>query len=87
MESLQQVADVGEVTALCIRNYFQDENNCKIIERLKEAGVNMEMAESGSEDGRFDGLTFVITGTLPTMDRRGSSPDRSAWRQGIRFCF
>ena len=68
MESLQQVADVGEVTALCIRNYFQDENNCKIIERLKEAGVNMEMAESGSEDGRFDGLTFVITGTLPTMD-------------------
>ena len=70
MESLQQVADVGEVTALCIRNYFQDENNCKIIERLKEAGVNMEMAESGSEDGRFDGLTFVITGTLPTMDRK-----------------
>ena len=77
MESLQQVADVGEVTALCIRNYFQDENNCKIIERLKEAGVNMEMAESGSEDGRFDGLTFVITGTLPTMDRKA----------GIRFCF
>ena len=72
MESLQQVADVGEVTALCIRNYFQDENNCKIIERLKEAGVNMEMAESGSEDGRFDGLTFVITGTLPTMDRKAA---------------
>lgn len=73
MESLQQVADVGEVTALCIRNYFQDENNCKIIERLKEAGVNMEMAESGSEDGRFDGLTFVITGTLPTMDRKAAA--------------
>lgn len=73
METLQQVADVGEVTALCIRNYFQDENNCKIIERLKEAGVNMEMAESGSEDGRFDGLTFVITGTLPTMDRKAAA--------------
>ena len=73
MESLQQVADVGEVTALCIRNYFQDENNCKIIERLKEAGVNMEMAESGSEDGRVDGLTFVITGTLPTMDRKAAA--------------
>ena len=73
MESLQQVADVGEVTALCIRNYFQDENNCKIIERLKEAGVNMEMAESGSEDGRFDGLTFAITGTLPTMDRKAAA--------------
>ena len=73
MESLQQVADVGEVTALCIRNYFQDENNCKIIERLKEAGVNMEMAESGSEDGHFDGLTFVITGTLPTMDRKAAA--------------
>ena len=73
MESLQQIADVGEVTALCIRNYFQDENNCKIIERLKEAGVNMEMAESGSEDGRFDGVTFVITGTLPTMERKAAA--------------
>ena len=73
MESLQQVADVGEVTALCIRNYFQDESNCNIIERLKEAGVNMEMQESDNQDGRFDGLTFVITGTLPTMDRKAAA--------------
>ena len=73
MESLQQVADGGEVTALCIRNYFQDESNCNIIERLKEAGVNMEMQESDNQDGRFDGLTFVITGTLPTMDRKAAA--------------
>ena len=73
MESLQQVADVGEVTALCIRNYFQDESNCNIIERLKEAGVNMEMQESDNQDGRFDGLTFVITGTLPTLDRKAAA--------------
>ena len=33
----------------------------------------MEMAESGSEDGRCDGLTFVITGTLPTMDRKAAA--------------
>lgn len=73
MESLQQVTDVGEVTALCIRNYFQDESNCNIIQRLKEAGVNMEMQEFDNQDGRFDGLTFVITGTLPTMERKAAA--------------
>ena len=52
---------------------FRMKITAKIIERLKEAGVNMEMAESGSEDGRFDGLTFVITGTLPTMDRKAAA--------------
>ncbi|MGN0291119.1 MAG: NAD-dependent DNA ligase LigA [Lachnospiraceae bacterium] len=69
-EELQKVDDVGAVTATCIREYFLDETNQKIIEHLKANGVNMELKESGNADERFAGLTFVITGTLPTMDRK-----------------
>ncbi len=39
-------------------------------------------------DGRSDGLTVVITGTLPTIGSKGSSSlDRSAWRQGYPVPF
>lgn len=69
-EELQKVDDVGEVTAVCIRKFFEDEKNREIIERLKVSGVNMELKETGDGDGRFVGLTFVITGTLPSMDRK-----------------
>lgn len=71
-EELQKVDDVGEVTAVCIREFFEDEKNQKIIERLRSNGVNMELKEAadGSGDDRFAGLTFVITGTLPSMDRK-----------------
>lgn len=69
-EELQKVDDVGTVTAVCIREYFADEMNQKIIAHLKASGVNMELKESGDQDERFAGLTFVITGTLPSMDRK-----------------
>lgn len=71
-EELQKVDDVGEVTAVCIREFFENEKNREIIQRLKENGVNMELKEAadGNGDDRFAGLTFVITGTLPSMDRK-----------------
>jgi len=70
MEELKGVTDVGEVTALCIQEFFKDEKNQIILTRLKESGVNMEQSSKESQDMRFDGLTFVITGTLPSMDRK-----------------
>ncbi len=70
MEELQEVDDIGEVSADCIRRFFADEKNRQQVERLKQAGLNMECKESTGEDQRFAGLTFVITGTLPNMDRK-----------------
>lgn len=70
MEELQEVDDIGEVSADCIRRFFADEKNRQQVERLKQAGLNMECKESAGEDQRFAGLTFVITGTLPNMDRK-----------------
>lgn len=70
VEELQRVNDVGEVSAECIRKYFDDKENQKLLVSLKESGLNMECLEQQGEDSRFAGLTFVITGTLPGMDRK-----------------
>lgn len=69
LEELTAVNDIGQVSAGCIRDFFEDEKNQVIVQRLKEAGVNMEAGQQPG-GGAFDGLTFVITGTLPGMDRK-----------------
>ena len=69
-EELTEVSDIGEVSAECIRQFFDKKENQKIIERLKNAGLTMEYSEQESKDAVFSGLTFVITGTLPNMDRK-----------------
>lgn len=69
-EELTEVNDVGEITALSIRNYFEEEKNQRILERLEAYGVNMEQEEATRQAATLEGLTFVITGTLPSMDRK-----------------
>lgn len=69
-EELQEVNDIGEVSADCIRRFFEEEENKKLMERLKQSGLNMECLEKPGEDQHFAGLTFVITGTLPNMGRK-----------------
>ena len=69
VEELQQVNDIGEVSASYIREFFQKESNRKMLERLKTAGVNMELKEAQTSQ-RLEGLTFVVTGTLPTLGRK-----------------
>lgn len=73
-EELIQVDDVGEITAQAVCSYFASEQNKDILRRLEEEGVNTalskdEMSQDG-KDQKFSGLTFVITGTLPSMDRK-----------------
>ncbi len=69
-EKLQEVDDIGKVSADCILRFFQKEENQTLMEQLKEAGLNMECLEEDRGDLTFSGLTFVITGTLPNMDRK-----------------
>lgn len=68
-ESLMQIPDVGAVTASEIREYFDNEENRRILARLKESGVNMTAA-ADEEGARLKGLTIVVTGTLRTLGRR-----------------
>ena len=68
-EELCAVNDIGAITASNICEFFSHESNRNIIERLKDAGV-VTVAEKKENAGNgFEGMTFVITGTLPTMKR------------------
>ena len=69
-EELQEVDDIGRVSADCILDFFQKEENQALMEQLKDAGVNMECLEEDRGDLMLSGMTFVITGTLPNMDRK-----------------
>lgn len=67
-EALQQIEDIGPVTAAYITEWFAQEQSLHLIRRLREAGVDMESRET-LLDRRFEGMTFVLTGTLSTMGR------------------
>ena len=69
IEDLQKVSDIGEISALSIQKFLKNDKNCEIINRLKNCDVNMAVVDSANEDNRFDGLVFVITGTLSSVGR------------------
>lgn len=68
-ETLTEVPDVGAVTAHCLVEWFHNPQSQHLVETLREAGVNME-CRLEQRDGRFDGMTFVLTGTLTRFDRK-----------------
>lgn len=70
IEELLNVNDIGEISAGCIMEFFQNEKNKKLMERLRNYGVNMQALETAGAGTKLEGLTFVITGTLPNMDRK-----------------
>lgn len=69
-EELSEIKDIGAVMANSIREFFSQEQTKHLIEKLKQDGVNMECLEEQSDDNRFEGKTFVLTGTLETMTRK-----------------
>lgn len=69
-DALKEIPDVGGTTANDITAFFADETNRAVLSRLKEYGVNMIMAESEGGSAVLAGITFVITGTLPTLGRK-----------------
>ena len=70
LEELQAIPDIGETTAECIRNFFDSDSNERVIRELESSGVNFRMPEKASGSGRLEGLTIVVTGTLPTLGRK-----------------
>ena len=68
LDELTAVDDVGEITARNILEWMSSPQSRHLIQRLKEAGVNMTAAEQGS-DRRFAGMTFVLTGALEKLTR------------------
>jgi len=69
VEALKNVKDIGEVSANCILNFFKDKTNCQMVERMERCGVNMQTKEQ-SIGNQFQGMTFVVTGTLSSLERK-----------------
>lgn len=69
-EELEAVEGIGPGTAVSVINWFRLEKNREVLEKLRRAGLNFAVEERDDETpDTLAGLTFVITGTLPTMTR------------------
>ncbi len=71
-EELCTISDIGEITALCVVNFFSHEPNRALCQRLAEAGL-LTVATAAPTGDRYAGVTFVLTGTLPTLSRDEAS--------------
>lgn len=71
-EELESIEGFGTVLANSALEYFEVEENRDMISRLKELGVNTKSTKKIS-DNRFAGMTFVLTGTLPTYTRSAAT--------------
>ena len=68
-EELTAVPDIGAITAKSLLDWFRNPQSRHLIETLREAGVSFDSTEEPVGDA-LAGKTFVLTGTLPTMDRK-----------------
>ena len=71
-EDLLLVPDIGDISARSIVDYFKEEDNKKMIEELKELGINMKYLGKpvSSKKTYFTGKTCVLTGTLANFGRK-----------------
>jgi DNA ligase (NAD+) len=69
--TLTAINDIGPTVAATIHDFFQNERNLALVQRLKDLGLTMR-AEKRERTTTLEGLTFVLTGTLPTLTREAA---------------
>jgi len=69
VEQLQQAQEVGPKVAESIVRFFREPRNRELVERLRRAGLVFTHETRRPFGGALQGLTFVLTGTLPTLTR------------------
>ncbi len=67
LEDLQSITTVGPRIAASVVHFFADPHNRRMLQRLSQAGVTMK--GTSAAEGKLQGKTFVLTGTLPTRTR------------------
>ncbi len=72
-EELESIDTIGDVMAESIQEFFKKKQNLKVIEDLKELGVNMRELEKAGSSKELEGKTFVLTGTLKDFSRDEAS--------------
>lgn len=70
VEDITGINEFGEITAQSVVHFFKQDQTKDTVEKLRAAGVNLiSTGRRQVLDNRFEGLTFVLTGTLPTYSR------------------
>lgn len=69
-DQLRFMEDIGDITADTVKNFFMQDKNRELIAELKKSGVNTKYIEDEETDDRFEGKTFVLTGTLENYTRQ-----------------
>ena len=69
VDDLTKIDDFGVITAENVVRYFATPSARILIDELKACGVNTAANSAQKVDARFEGMTFVLTGTLPTLTR------------------
>lgn len=68
-EELEKIDDIGKTISKSVYNYFQNEENIVLINKLKSFGINMEYLGELEIDNNFLNKTFVLTGSLNSITR------------------
>ena len=69
IEDLEAVPTIGRKTAESVYEYFHDEQNLKLIEKLRGAGVRLAGEKTAGREGPLKGQSFVVTGSLESWSR------------------
>ena len=72
-DEINLIDGFGDIMAQSVEQYFSLESTRSLIDELRALGLKMTPAEVKKEGGVFEGKTFVLTGTLPTMSRKEAS--------------
>lgn len=69
VEEISEIYDFGLIMAQNVYDYFREPHNMEILNRLKNAGIKVEDSTTVLNSTKLEGLTFVLTGTLPNLSR------------------
>ena len=69
LEDLEGIREVGPVTAESVVGFFGQASTKKLLKKLEDAGVQMDIVEKVAGDNPFRGKTIVLTGTLESIER------------------
>ncbi len=72
IEELQEVEDIGVVSAQAVSDFFQKESNQKVLLDLEVLGVRTEEKKTEETTMKLEGLSIAVTGTLPTLSRKNA---------------
>ncbi|WP_026651239.1 NAD-dependent DNA ligase LigA [Butyrivibrio proteoclasticus] len=70
LDGFLSIPDIGETTASDLYEFFHDDNNLRILNEMKEEGLNMVVVKDENASDKLSGMTIVVTGTLPTLGRK-----------------